>query len=109
MASTEQGRVIEHALLPVKRGREAEFEAAFSPAKSIIAAMPGFRGLTLSRGVEHPQTYLLLVRWDTVEDHEIGFRGSPEYQQWRALLHEFYEPFPVVEHFDELARVETTG
>jgi len=109
MASTQQGRVVEHALLPVKPGREAEFEAAFAQAKSIIAGMPGFRGLTLSRGVEHPETYLLLVRWDTVDDHEIGFRGSPEYQQWRALLHEFYEPFPVVEHFDEVERVEATG
>lgn len=109
MASTEHGRVIEHAILPVKSGREAEFEMAFAEAKSIIAAMPGFRGLTLSRGVEHPETYLLLVRWDTVADHEIGFRGSPEYQQWRALLHEFYEPFPVVEHFDEIESFGTNS
>ena len=94
MNPNDQGHVIEHAVLPVKPGREAEFETAFAEAKSIIAGMPGFRGLTLSRGVEHPETYLLLVRWDTVDDHEVGFRGSPEYQQWRALLHEFYEPFP---------------
>jgi heme-degrading monooxygenase HmoA len=109
MNPNDQGHVIEHAVLPVKPGREAEFETAFAEAKSIIAGMPGFRGLTLSRGVEHPETYLLLVRWDTVGHHEIGFRGSPEYQQWRALLHEFYEPFPVVEHFNEIARVTAGG
>ena len=108
MNQTAHGRVIEHALLPVKPGRETEFEAAFAEAKSIIAGMPGFRGLTLSRGVEHPETYLLLVRWDTVNDHEVGFRGSPEYQQWRALLHEFYDPFPVVEHFDEIVTVPSS-
>ena len=105
MNQSEQGRVVEHAMLPVKQGREAEFEAAFAEAKSIIAGMPGFRGLTLSRGVEHPENYLLLVRWDTVDDHEIGFRGSPEYEQWRGLLHGFYEPFPVVEHFDQVVQI----
>ncbi|MDJ0335636.1 antibiotic biosynthesis monooxygenase [Salinibacterium sp. G-O1] len=97
--------ILEQALLPIKPGREAEFEAAFATAKDIISRMPGFRLLTLSRGIERPDTYLLLVRWNTVADHEVGFRGSPEYQQWRALLHDFYDPFPVVEHFAEVSRV----
>ena len=98
------GRVItEHALLPVKPGLEAEFESAFAEARPIIASMPGFLSLTLHRGIESPSTYLLLVEWQTVEHHQVGFRQSPEYQQWRALLHRFYEPFPVVEHFDELS------
>ena len=91
--------ILEHALLQVIPGREADFEAAFETARPIISGMPGFRSLTLSRGIESPSTYLLLVGWDTVEHHEVGFRQSPQYQQWRALLHEFYEPFPVVEHF----------
>ena len=91
--------VVEHALLPVKAGQEAAFEAAFGEAKTIIAAMPGFRSLTLSRCIERPDTYLLLVEWDQLEDHTDGFRGSPEYQRWRELLHHFYEPFPTVEHF----------
>ena len=51
-----------------------------------------------------PSAYLLLVHWESVEAHEQGFRGSPEYERWRALLHGFYEPFPVVEHFAEVAR-----
>jgi heme-degrading monooxygenase HmoA len=95
--------ILEHALLPVITGREDEFEAAFARAKAIIAAAPGFVRLTLSRGIESPSSYLLLVEWETVEDHQVGFRGSPAYGEWRALLHEFYEPFPVVEHFAEVA------
>ncbi|GAA1947360.1 antibiotic biosynthesis monooxygenase family protein [Agromyces allii] len=95
--------ILEHALLPVMPGLEGEFEAAFDEARHIIAAMPGFVDLTLSRGIESPSTYLLLVHWQSVEAHEVGFRGSPEYERWRALLHRFYEPFPVVEHFAEVA------
>jgi heme-degrading monooxygenase HmoA len=94
--------ITEHALLSVVAGRAEDFEAAFDRAKSIIAASPGFGGLSLSRGIESPSTYLLLVSWASVDDHERGFRGSTAYQQWRALLHEFYEPFPVVEHFTEI-------
>jgi heme-degrading monooxygenase HmoA len=91
--------ILEHALLPVRPGQEAAFEAAFADARAIIAAMPGFGGLTLSRCLERPGIYLLLVQWERLEDHTDGFRGSPEYQQWRALLHHFYDPFPTVEHF----------
>jgi heme-degrading monooxygenase HmoA len=91
--------ILEQALLPVKPGQEPEFEAAFEQAKAIISAVPGFRSFKLSRCIERPNTYLLLVEWERLEDHTEGFRGSPEYQQWRALLHHFYEPFPTVEHF----------
>lgn len=98
------GTVVEQAVLDVKPGLEADFEAAFEKAREIIIGMNGCREVTLSRGVEHPGKYLLLVRWDTVEDHEVGFRQSPEYAQWRDLLHHFYEPFPVVEHFFEVSR-----
>jgi len=96
--------ILEQALLPVKPGQDSEFEAAFEQAKAIISAMPGFRSLTLSRGIERPDTYLLLVEWERLEDHTEGFRGSAEYQQWRSLLHHFYEPFPTVEHFDPVSR-----
>ena len=91
--------ILEHALLPVRAGEEEAFEAAFAEARPIIASMPGFISLRLERGIERPSTYLLLVEWQSVEHHEVGFRQSAEYQQWRALLHHFYEPFPVVEHF----------
>lgn len=92
--------ILEHAVLPVVPGREAEFEETFARAKQIIASMPGFAGLALSRCIGRPECYLLLVQWERLEDHTEGFRGSAEYQEWRALLHHFYEPFPVVEHYE---------
>ena len=94
--------ILEHALLPVIPGREAEFEAAFAQARGIISASPGFVDLTLSRGLEQPNVYLLLVHWETLADHTDGFRGSPQYQGWKALLHHFYDPFPTVQHFAPL-------
>lgn len=94
--------VLEHALLPVLPGEETRFEAAFEQAKHLIASMPGFVGLTLSRGIERPGWYLLLVEWETLEDHTVGFRGSEIYQEWRRLLHGFYDPFPTVEHFEQV-------
>jgi heme-degrading monooxygenase HmoA len=96
--------ITEHAVLEVKPGQEADFEAAFAEAKTIIASMPGFESLELHRGTERPNSYLLLVDWRTLEDHTEGFRTSPEYQQWRRLLHHFYEPFPTVEHYSLVAR-----
>jgi heme-degrading monooxygenase HmoA len=92
--------VLEHALLPVRPGDEDAFERALAEAVPLVASIPGFRGIRVSRGVERPGTYLLLIGWDSVEAHETGFRGSPQYGRWRELLHHFYEPFPVVEHFD---------
>ena len=94
----------EHALLPVTPGLEAEFEIAFGQARSLISAMPGFLELTLSRSLESPVTYLLFINWERLEDHTVGFRESIRHQQWRSLLHRFYEPFPVVEHFSLVTR-----
>jgi heme-degrading monooxygenase HmoA len=95
--------VLEHAILPVRPGSESDFEEAFGRARPVISAMPGFRRLSLSRCVERPSHYLLLVEWDSLEDHTEGFRGSRAYDEWRALLHHFYEPFPTVEHFEAVA------
>ncbi len=86
-------------MLPIRPGREAEFEAAFAKARPLISAQPGFLAISMSRSIESPSLYLLLVQWETVEAHTEGFRKSPEFQQWRALLHEFYESPPVIEHF----------
>ncbi|WP_420751956.1 antibiotic biosynthesis monooxygenase family protein [Rhodococcus sp. O3] len=94
--------ILEHAPLQVKPGMSTEFEAAFAQARQIIARMPGFRRLSLSRCIERPGAYLLLVEWDTLEDHTEGFRGSADYQQWRRLLHHFYDPFPTAEHYEQV-------
>lgn len=92
--------VLESAVLDVKPGRASEFEASFREAQAIIASMPGYRGHELLRCLETESRYLLLVRWDTLEHHTKGFRGSPEYQRWKALLHDYYDPFPTVEHYE---------
>ncbi|WP_434809845.1 antibiotic biosynthesis monooxygenase family protein [Microbacterium sp. bgisy189] len=94
--------ILEHAVLPVRAGREADFEAAFARARPLIACQPGFIDLALHRSAETPNEYLLLVSWESVEAHTEGFRRSAEYEQWRHLLHDFYDPFPVVEHFTEI-------
>lgn len=99
--------IIEHALLTVRPGEQERFEAAFGEARPLIAATPGFRGLRLSRCLERDTGYLLLVEWDRLADHTEGFRGSPAYQEWKALLHSFYDPFPVVEHFTTVLTAES--
>ncbi|HMC38503.1 MAG TPA: antibiotic biosynthesis monooxygenase [Acidimicrobiales bacterium] len=97
--------ILEHALLPVAAERAEEFETAFARARGLISAMPGFRRLSLSRCLEQPGTYLLLVEWDSLEAHTEGFRRSAEYEEWRSLLHHFYDPFPTVLHFAPVSPV----
>ena len=95
----EQSSVLEVAILDVKPGMEMEFEQAFSKAENIISAMTGYMSHDLKSCIEKQNRYLLTVNWQSLEDHTKGFRGSEQYQEWRALLHHFYEPFPVVEHY----------
>lgn len=92
--------ILEVAILQVKNGQTETFEAAFAEAQKIISSMPGYIEHELQRCIEVSHRYILLVRWQTLEDHTEGFRGSKEYQEWKALLHDFYEPFPTVEHYE---------
>jgi heme-degrading monooxygenase HmoA len=94
--------ILEHAVLDIEAGSAREFEAAFAEAKSIITGSPGFRSLRLERCLEQPDHYVLLVEWDSVEAHEIGFRTSSAFEEWRALLHHFYPQHPVVQHFERV-------
>lgn len=92
--------ILEVAMLQIKTGQYIEFETVFGKAQSIIASMPGYISHELQRCIETAGKYVLLVRWQTLEDHEVGFRQSAQYQEWKRLLHHFYDPFPVVEHFE---------
>lgn len=92
--------ILEVALLNVRAGMTEEFEAAFRQASPIIASMKGYLSHELQHCIEVPNRYVLLVRWETLEDHTIGFRQSAEYQEWKRLLHHFYDPFPTVEHYE---------
>ncbi|MDO5979615.1 antibiotic biosynthesis monooxygenase family protein [Flavivirga spongiicola] len=91
--------ILEVAILNIKKGLSEDYEKAFQEAKSIISSMKGYISHELKKCVEQEDKYILLVNWETVEDHEIGFRKSKEYQEWKTLLHDFYEPFPIVEHY----------
>ncbi len=95
--------ILEVATLDVKAGQTEEFERAFSQAQEIIASMPGYGSHQLRRCIENPDRYVLLVEWVKLEDHTVGFRQSPEYQEWKSLLHHFYDPFPTVEHYGAIA------
>jgi heme-degrading monooxygenase HmoA len=94
--------ILEVAMLDVIPGEEANFEAAFREARTIIASMHGYHYHELKRCIEAPSRYLLLVGWETLEDHTRGFRNSAGYQRWKALLHHYYYPFPEVQHFAEI-------
>ena len=97
--------ILGHAVLDVVPGRQADFEGAFREAQEIIASMPGFRSLRLDRCIESSSRYVLLVEWERLEDHTEGIRRSPDYERWRTLLHHFYRPFPVVEHYHPIVQM----
>lgn len=91
--------ILEVAVLNVRAGHEPAFETAFAEASPIIASMPGYVSHQLQRCIEVPNRYVLLVNWTSLEAHTVGFRGSAAYQEWKRLLHHFYDPFPTVEHY----------
>jgi len=92
--------ILEVAFLKVRAGQTEDFEYAFHDAQNIISAAPGYVSHELQRCIEEQDRYLLLVKWRKLEDHTIGFRQSTQYQDWKRLLHHFYDPFPTVEHFE---------
>jgi heme-degrading monooxygenase HmoA len=94
--------ILEVAMLYVKSGMINEFESSFRKASQIIAKMKGYHSHELQKCIEEENKYILLVRWETLKDHMIGFRNSSEYLEWKALLHHFYDPFPVVEHYIDI-------
>lgn len=94
--------ILEAVMLQVRNGMEEEYEEAFNKASKIISSMKGYISHELDRCIEVKGKYLLLIKWDTVEDHTVGFRQSEEYQEWKKLLHHFYDPFPTVEHFQKV-------
>lgn len=94
--------ILEVAILDVIPGREADFESDFAKAERIISSMKGHISHQLKRCLEQPSRYMLLVQWERLEDHTDGFRNSPEYQEWRALLHHYYDPAPQVTHYRDV-------
>jgi len=92
--------ILEVAILDIISGRENEFQAAFLTAAPIVSSMPGYLSHQLQHCLEKPNRFILLVHWENLEAHTLGFRGSERYQEWKKLLHHFYDPFPTVEHYE---------
>ena len=92
--------ILEVADIRIQPGRQAEFDAAIADGvHRVIAQAPGYLGHQVHRGIETPERYLLTIRWNTLEDHTVGFRGSPAFAQWRAIVGPFFAQPPQVEHF----------
>lgn len=94
--------ILEAVMLQVNPTLVENYENAFRQASKIISTIPGYITHELQRCMEAKGKYLLLVTWETLEDHTVGFRESSEYQEWKKLLHPYYDPFPVVEHFEKV-------
>jgi heme-degrading monooxygenase HmoA len=94
--------ILEVAILDVKQGLHLEFEESFRKASSIISSMPGYISHELQKCIEISNRYILLVQWKKIEDHTVGFRQSPQYQEWKKLLHHYYDPFPNVQHYTSI-------
>ena len=92
--------IVERALFKILPGREEEFEQTFyDEARHVISQSPGFISARLARGIEQPDTFLLIVEWETVEDHTDGFRSSELFTRWRELLGPCFAEAPAVEHY----------
>ena len=94
--------ILEIAQIEVKPGTEAEFEANVKKATPLFQRAKGCQGMTLQRSHEHPSRYRLFVRWDTLENHTVDFRGSDDFQEWRKLVGQFFASPPEVEHVQEV-------
>ncbi|MGH8745433.1 MAG: antibiotic biosynthesis monooxygenase family protein, partial [Burkholderiales bacterium] len=103
-ADRGDGMILEVALLKIKPGEGAGFERAFPQAEKILVQAKGHLSHELRRCIETPDRYLLLVKWETLADHSEGFRGSPLFKQWRAVIGPFFDGTPAVEHYEELRR-----
>ena len=96
--------ILEHADIRIAPGQQAAFEEALHRGlATVISRAPGFRRGELQAGIEQPERYLLLIEWDTLEDHTVGFRNSPLFAEWRAIVGPFFAAPPVVEHFRRAA------
>ena len=97
--------ILEVADIRIQAGRQAEFDAAIQRGlNTVISRAKGFKGWKVNKGVESPERYLLMIFWETLEDHTVAFRESPQFAEWRAIVGPFFAAPPVVEHFTLLGK-----
>ena len=90
--------ILEIAQIDIKPGMESEFEKGVAAAAPIFKRAKGCHGMELQRSVEKPQRYRLFVEWETVDNHNVDFRGSPDFLEWRKLVGHCFAAPPEVEH-----------
>ena len=97
--------ILEVADIRIAPGQQAAFDEAIQRGlTTVISQAKGFRGWKVNKGVESPERYLLMIFWDTLEDHTVGFRQGPLFAQWRGIVGPYFAQPPVVEHFALLAK-----
>jgi heme-degrading monooxygenase HmoA len=99
--------VLEVALIDVSPGQEDAFAASYRLGHPILAGTPGCRSVRMTRGIESPSRFVLLVEWDSVEAHNENFRGTERFEQWRGHLGPFFAQPPLVEHFTDVDPAST--
>ena len=93
--------ILEHADIRIDPLKSSAFEEALlRGVTTVVAQAKGFKGYKVNRSIETPGRYLLMIYWDTLEDHTVGFRGSDLFPQWRAIVGPFFAQPPVVEHLE---------
>ena len=96
--------ILEVADIRVLAGKEAEFEQAILRGlEQVISKAPGAKSWKVEKGIESPNRFLLMIEWETLEHHTVGFRQSPAFQEWRGIVGPFFAQPPVVEHFQLLS------
>ena len=97
--------ILELADIRVHSGKQAEFDVAIKRGvETVISKAKGFRGYKVNKGVESPERYILMIFWDTIENHTVDFRQSPAFQDWRAIVGPYFAAPPAVEHYTLLAK-----
>ena len=97
--------ILELADIRIAPGQQAAFDEAIQRGlTTVIATAKGFQGFKVNKGIENPERYILQIFWESLEDHTVGFRESPAFAQWRAIVGPFFAAPPVVEHFTLLAK-----
>lgn len=94
--------ILELATIDIKQGTNAEFEQSLEKAQAVISQSKGYLGHQFKKCIEQENRYVLLIRWESLEAHTIGFRESELFKEWRALIGPFFENPPVVQHYADL-------
>jgi heme-degrading monooxygenase HmoA len=98
--------ILELVDIRIQPGKQQEFDAAIVRGlQQVISKAKGYKGHRVNQGIESPERYVLMIYWDTLENHTVDFRGSPAFQEWRSIVGPFFASPPVVEHFNLLEEV----